>query len=67
MTKVWKIISAVVIIALLFGALCLLVGLITGGSTERVLGIFNTTYDIEGLKQAYEQAIQNAIGTQPLS
>lgn len=67
MTKVWKIISAVVIIALLFGALCLLVGLITGGSTERVLGIFNTTYDIEGLKQAYEQAIQNALNTQPLN
>ena len=63
MTKAWKIISAVVIIVLLFGALCL----ITGGSTERVLGIFNTTYDIEGLKQVYEQAIQNAIGTQPLS
>ena len=66
MTKAWKIISAVVIIVLLFGALCLLVGLITGGDTQRVLDIFNATYNIDGIKQAYEQAIQNALQMQTL-
>lgn len=66
MAKAWKIISAVCIIAVLLGALCVLVGLITGGDTQRVLDIFNATYNIDSLKQAYEQAIQNALQMQTL-
>ena len=66
MAKAWKIISAVCIIAVLLGALCVLVGLITGGDTQRVLDIFNATYNIDSLKQAYEQAIQNALNIQTL-
>ena len=66
MAKAWKIISAVCIIAVLLGALCVLVGLITGGDTQRVLDIFNETYNIDGLKQAYEQAIRNALQMQTL-
>ena len=66
MAKAWKIISAVCIIAVLLGALCVLVGLITGGDTQRVLDIFNATYNIDGLKQVYEQAIQNALQMQTL-
>ena len=66
MAKAWKIISAVCIIAVLLGALCVLVGLITGGDTQRVLDIFNATYNIDGLKQVYEQAIQNALNIQTL-
>ncbi|MCI7370174.1 MAG: hypothetical protein MSM72_07610 [Firmicutes bacterium] len=66
MAKAWKIISAVCIIAVLLGALCVLVGLITGGDTQRLLDIFNATYNIDSLKQAYEQAIQNALNIQTL-
>ena len=66
MAKAWKIISAVCIIAVLLGALCVLVGLITGGDTQRVLDIFNATYNIDGIKQAYEQVIRNALQMQPL-
>ena len=66
MAKAWKIISAVCIIAVLLGALCVLVGLITGGDTQRVLDVFNATYNIDGLKQVYEQAIQNALQMQTL-
>lgn len=66
MAKAWKIISAVCIIAVLLGALCVLVGLITGGDTQRVLDVFNATYNIDGLKQVYEQAIQNALNIQTL-
>ncbi len=66
MAKAWKIISAVCIIAILVGVLCVLVGLITGGDTQRVLDIFNATYNIDGLKQTYEQAIQNALNIQTL-
>ena len=66
MAKAWKIISAVCIIAVLLGALCVLVGLITGGDTQRVLDVFNATYNIDSLKQAYEQAIQNALNIQTL-
>ena len=64
MAKAWKIISAVCIIAVLLGALCVLVGLITGGDTQRVLDIFNETYNIHGLKHAYEQAIHSALNIQ---
>lgn len=66
MAKAWKIISAVCIIAVLLGALCVLVGLITGGDTQRVLDIFNATHNIDGIKQAYEHAIQNALQMQTL-
>ena len=66
MAKAWKIISAVCIIAILLGVLCVLVGLITGGDTQRVLDAFNVTYNIDALKQAYEQAIQNALNIQAL-
>ena len=67
MSKAWKIVSAIVIIALLVGVLCVFVGLFTGGSMERVLDAFNAAYDIDGIKQAYEQAIQNALQMQPLN
>lgn len=67
MSKAWKIIFAVVAIALLLGVLCVFVGLFTGGSMQRVLDAFNAAYDIDGIRQAYEQAIQNALQMQPLN
>lgn len=67
MAKVWKIVAAVVIIALLLGGVCVLVGMITGADTERILNLFNASYDIDGLKQTFEQTIQNALNMQPLA
>ena len=66
MAEAWRIVCAVCIIAVLLGALCVLVGLITGGDTQRVLDVFNATYNIDSLKQAYEQAIRNALQMQTL-
>lgn len=67
MSKAWKIISAIVIIALLLGVLCVFVGLFTGGSMQRVLDAFNAAYDLNGIKQAFDQALQNAMQMQPLN
>lgn len=67
MAKIWKIVAAVVIIALLLGGVCVLVGMITGADTERIMNLFNASYDIDGLRQTFEQTIHNAIGMQPLA
>lgn len=67
MAKIWKIVAIVVIIALLLGGVCVLVGMITGADTERIMNLFNVSYDIDGLRQTFEQTIQNAFGMQPLA
>ena len=66
MAKIWKVVAAVVIIALLLGGVCLLVGFITGGDSTRIWNLFNAAYDIDGIKQSIEQTIHNAMGVQPL-
>ena len=67
MAKIWKIVAIVVIIALLLGGVCVLVGMITGADTERIMNLFNVRYDIDGLRQKFEQTIENAFGMQPLA
>lgn len=47
MAKASKIILTVALIALILGALCILVGIITGGDFERVKNVFYAVYDIE--------------------
>ncbi len=66
MAKIWKTVAIVVVIALLLGGVCVLVGMITGADTSRIMNLFNASYDIGGLRQSFEQTIQNALGMQPL-
>ena len=37
MSKVWKVVSTVAIVALILGALCILAGFVTGGDVQRCL------------------------------
>jgi len=63
MNKAWKIIAAIVIIALIFGALCVLVGSITGGDTQRIMDEFEKSYNLDGMFKTMRQAIINASET----
>lgn len=47
MTKAGKIMLTVAVVALILGALCILVGIITGGDFERIKNVFYAVYDIE--------------------
>ena len=47
MSKVWKVVSTVAIVALILGALCILAGFVTGGDTQRIKDIFFASYDID--------------------
>lgn len=40
MSKVWKVVSTVAIVALILGALCILAGFVTGGDVQRVKDVF---------------------------
>ncbi len=54
MTKVWKVVSTIALIALLLGALCILAGVVTGGDFERIKNVFFTVYDIENRMNAMQ-------------
>ena len=47
MAKASKIMLTIALIALILGALCIIVGIITGGDFERVKNVFYAVYDIE--------------------
>ena len=47
MAKASKIMLTIALIALILGALCILVGIITGGDFARVKNVFYAVYDIE--------------------
>ncbi len=47
MSNSWRVISLVVLIAILFGALCVGVGLITGGEWDRIYSSLDAHYQID--------------------
>lgn len=57
MSKAWKIVSIVAVIALILGALCILAGMVTGGDTERIKDILFATYDLEDKINAIRTAL----------
>ncbi len=57
MDKAWKVISAVALIALILGALCILAGFVTGGEVQRIKDIFFASYDIENKINALRSAL----------
>ncbi|MED9855311.1 MAG: hypothetical protein UFU41_05885 [Oscillospiraceae bacterium] len=56
MSKVWKVVSTVAIVALILGALCILAGFVTG-DTQRIKDIFFASYDIENKINALRSAM----------
>lgn len=59
MSKVWKVVSTVAIVALILGALCILAGFVTGGDVQRVKDVFFASYDIENKINALRSAMWN--------
>lgn len=57
MSKAWKIVSVVAVIALILGALCILAGMVTGGDWQRINDIFFATNDIENKINAIRTAL----------
>lgn len=49
MKKVWRVVILIVLIAMLFGALCLGVGILTGADTSRIYSILNNRYNLDNL------------------
>lgn len=47
MSRAWKVISTIAVIALILGALCILAGVVTGGDMQRVEDVFSAAYNIE--------------------
>lgn len=62
MDKVWKIVSTIVIIALVLGVFCLLAGFVTGGDVQNIKDILFATYNIEDKIEA----ARTAVGIMPL-
>ena len=47
MSRSWRVISLVVLIAILFGAICVGVGLVTGGDWNRIYASLDARYHID--------------------
>lgn len=47
MSKSWRVISLVVLIAILLGAVCVGVGLVTGGEWDRIYSTLDARYHID--------------------
>ena len=67
MAKAWRIIFGIVITMVLFGAVCLLVGKITGGDFQRILPLFEKRFDIPALKTSVSDALNGLLALIPLT
>ena len=47
MSKSWRVISLVVLIAILLGAICVGVGIVTGGEWDRIYSTLDDRYHID--------------------
>ena len=47
MSRSWRVISLVVLIAILFGAVCVGVGLVTGGEWDRIYSTLDARYHVD--------------------
>lgn len=54
MSKAWKIIAIIAVVALILGVLLILVGMVTGGDAQRVKDVFSATYNIEEKLNAFK-------------
>lgn len=61
MKKVWKIVVVVVLIALILGAVCVGVGILTGADTGRIVSVLDNRFNLTTLYEVYSQYAQELV------
>lgn len=61
MKKVWKIVTLIVLVAIVLGAVCVGVGVLTGADTGRIYSVLDNRYNIGLLYEAYTQYAQELV------
>ena len=55
MSKGWRVIGAIVLVMVLLGAICIGVGLMTGGNAAGVADTLNSRFNLTGRWEQYSQ------------
>ena len=58
MKKGWRVIGAVVLIAVILGAVCIGVGILTGADTNRIYSVIDNKYNLEIYRDYFQRVIQ---------
>ena len=58
MSKVWRVVVLIVLFALLFGAVCIGIGLFTGADTARIMSVLDNSFHIEQYTVYVQQLVQ---------
>lgn len=58
MSKTWRVVWIIVLIAVLLGAVCVGVGVITGGEWSRIYSILDTRYHVDVYVKYAQQVVQ---------
>ena len=57
MKSIWRVIGLIALGALTLGAVCVVVGLITGGSIDRIIDALFTNYDVDYYLKIWQQFV----------
>lgn len=63
MSKGWKVVGTIFLVALLLGAVCIAVGIFTGADYDRIYSVFDARYHVT-MYLEYFQAVYDALVTQ---
>ena len=61
MSKAWRVVITIVLIAVLFATVCVGVGLLTGANFSRVYSVFNSRYNVEANYSTYYNWLTNDV------
>ena len=61
MSKAWRVVITIVLIAVLFATVCVGVGLLTGANFSRVYSVFNSRYNVEENYSVYYNWLTNDV------
>lgn len=61
MSKAWRVVITIVLIAVLFATVCVGVGLLTGANFSRVYSVFNSRYNVEANYSVYYNWLTNDV------
>jgi hypothetical protein len=61
MSKAWRVVITIVLIAVLFATVCVGVGLLTGANFSRVYSVFNSRYNVEANYNVYYNWLTNDV------
>jgi hypothetical protein len=57
MKKAWKIVGILVLVIIVLGAICVGVGLLTGGDSSRIYSVLDNRYNLKELYRVYAEYI----------